>query len=341
MITAGDGATGLAALMDERSRFLDRFAEHARQTSEATGGLLAQTSTYAFHSPGKLLRPLLLLEACRAVGGNPDQLFPAAAGTEYGHVASLIHDDIIDGDDERHGRRTLHLEYDLGAAILTGDLLIFETFLSYTRCHDHGVSAELVLQAIRVLSSTCIEVCRGQALESSVAGDLDTTEALYLDLIRLKTASVCRAATQIGALLSGATEPAITALSRFGEYLGMTFQIVDDLLSYEGRAATLGKPVRSDLRNRRVTLPVILALQGGDLATRARIRDLFASAPAADTRAHAELVALLAGAHALERTRALAYRYTTLAEAQLEALPYSAARERLRALATLFVSRDQ
>ncbi len=141
MITAKEGADVFSTLLDERGRIRERLTLHTEQMARGTDGLLAEARSHALSTPGKLLRPLLLLEACRAAGGDPDVAFPAAAGTEYGHVASLVHDDIIDGDLERCGQDTVHVKYNLAAAILTGDLLIFETFLSYTYCHERGVTA--------------------------------------------------------------------------------------------------------------------------------------------------------------------------------------------------------
>jgi geranylgeranyl diphosphate synthase type I len=279
-----------------------------------------------------------MLAACRAAGGDPEQIFPAAAGTEYAHVASLIHDDIIDGDKERRGQPALHMKYNLGSAIVTGDLLIFETFLSYIQCYDRGVSAEAVLAAIRVLSLTSIEVCRGQALEETIAGDLTTTEQTYLRMIGLKTASVCRAATRIGALLSDAPDPVIEALGAYGDYLGVAFQIIDDVLCYEGHPAVVGKSLQSDLRNRRVTLPVIYALQSGSSAE--EIRALFSAEHEDEAQRHDRLTHLLTASRALDRARAQAYRYTTLAKQQLDLLPYSESRECLRSLADIYMARD-
>jgi geranylgeranyl diphosphate synthase type I len=304
------------------------------------GGYLAKTTEHVLSAPGKLLRPLLLLDACRAAGGDPECVFPAACGTEYGHVASLIHDDIMDGDEARRGQPSLHVKYNVPAAILTGDLLIFQTFLSYTDCMDSGVTAERVLKAIRTLSRTCIEMCQGQALEAAMVGKLETTEEAYLEMIRLKTASFCCAAARIGARLGGAEEDAIIALGNYGHYLGMAFQIVDDLLSYIGDKVALGKPVTSDMRNRRITLPIIYALQSRDRQVTQRIRVLFATETAMDAEAHGELLHILNASRSLDRARAVAYRYTTRAKQQLDLLPYSEARERLRALSEMFMSRD-
>jgi geranylgeranyl pyrophosphate synthase len=340
MATVRDEMVDFAALVEERTRIADFLAQHMREVLGERGCYLAQTTEHVLAAPGKLLRPLLLLDACRAAGGDPEAVFAAACGTEYGHIASLIHDDIMDGDEARRGRPTLHVTYSTPAAILTGDLLIFQTFLSYTDCVEQGVEAELILGAIRALSRTCIEMCQGQALEAVAAGRLDTTEEQYFEIVRLKTASFCATAAEIGARLGGADETAIIALSTYGHHLGMAFQVVDDLLCYTGDAGHLGKPPLSDIRNRRVTLPIIYAMQSRDLAVTSRMRALFRSADDAGEGAYAELLPLLRATRALDRTRNVAYRHTMKAQQALDRLPPSAARERLRGLATTCLSRD-
>ena len=339
MITAREDLGGFAALVDERSRVLEYIVQHLHETLGESAGFLAQTTDYVLSAPGKLLRPLLLIDACKAAGGDPELVFPAAAGTEYGHIASLIHDDIIDGDLERRGQASLHAKYTLPVALLTGDYLIFQTFLCYTQCEDRGVSAERVLRAIRTLSKTCMEMCEGQALEAQVAGDLTTNEATYLELIRLKTATFCQSAAAIGACLGGADDNVVEALSNYGTNLGMAFQIMDDILSYDGSSFMLGKPLSSDMRNARVTLPVIYALES-DPAVQEQVRQLFGSDTAQQPDAHTQLVHILLATRALDRARAVAYKYTLKAKQHLDLLPYTESRERLRALADVFLTRD-
>lgn len=340
MITVRHDAGDFAALADERAKILEYLANHLRETLGGAAGFLAETSDYLLSSPGKLLRPLLLLDACRAAGGDPDHVFPAAAGTEYGHIASLVHDDIIDGDTQRRGQPSLHTKYDVATALLTGDMLIFQTFLCYTHCEQLGVKAERVLAAIRALSTTCIDMCRGQAVEAQVSGNLDTPEEDYLELVRLKTASFCQAASYIGACLAEASDNVVACLAEYGHNLGMAFQIMDDNLSYNGSALLMGKPLTSDMRNKRVTLPIIYALQTGGLSARRRIQDFFESDEKTVNEKYAKLVRLLNDTRAIDRARALAYRYTVRAKHQLDCLDSTESRERLRSLADIFLTRD-
>lgn len=340
MIVTQEQADDVQAQLDEQEDLASYLRRQIYEQVGIHGGLLADTTAHALAVPGKLLRPRLLLDACEAAGGDPDRAFPAAAGTEYGHIASLIHDDIIDGDDRRRGQPALHVKYDVGGAILTGDLFIFQTFLSYTLCRDHGVSAERVVDAIRMLSSTCIEVCEGQALEARIAGNLDTEERTYLEMIRLKSASVCRAATQIGACLAEAPPEVVEALGAFGEKLGIAFQIIDDVLEYEGRSFRLGKPLHSDMANGRITLPIIFALGAGQAALRRRIAGLFAAARVDAPESYRDLAGLLTGSGALARARGCAEELIGQARDQLHRLPPSPARDRLETLADLVLTRD-
>lgn len=338
MGTVQEELSDFVAQTDQRSQIVDFLLQHTHDSLRSSDGKLIGALDYILSKPGKLLRPQLVLDACQAAGGDPDLVFPAAAGTEYGHLASLIHDDIMDGDHERRGQETLHVKYDISVPILTGDLLIFQTFLCYTQCFELGVSAENIVAAIRLLSTTCIEMCEGQSLEESIAGNLDIPEETYFEVIRLKTASFCRTAAQIGALLGGAKEEAIATLREYGSNLGTAFQIADDLLSYEGNSLRVGKPLNSDLRNKRITLPIIYALQSDTPRVREQIKELleFGDTP----HSYSQLVRILRSTRALDRSRALAFKYIVKAKQQLMLLPYSEARQRLQAVADMALERD-
>lgn len=344
MVAIKDGTDIFSPLADDRTRMAQRLAEHSRETIGDNAGLLALAVSHAVASRGKYIRALLLLDACRAVGGDPDMIFPAAMSAEFGHLASLIHDDIMDGDTQRRGQDTIHHRYGRDAAVLSGDAFIFMAFLGYVECHDQGADAERTLEAIRKLSLTCIAMCRGQALEAGIVGQPDTTEDVYFDVVRQKTAAFCRSVCEIGALMGGGDETAVGALGAYGDNLGMAFQIVDDVLCYDQDASALGKSTLSDLRNRRMTLPVIYALQAGTASQRDHIHALFKAQceDEASLRAqHAELTEIIRTTGGLERARAASQAYTQLARANLNILPLSDARDRLAALVTLLAMRDR
>jgi geranylgeranyl pyrophosphate synthase len=311
----------------------------ALQRSEQTlGSTLRDACLYAVGPQGKMMRPALMLEACRAVGGNPEQILPAVAGTEYGHTASLIHDDLIDGDGVRRGQEAVHRRFGLDYAVLGGDYLIFQTYHCFTRCALLGVPSDRVLRAIALLSATCMEMCEGQALEAELVGNCDVTRELYLNVIHLKTATFTASAAQIGAVLGGGREEEIQALGAYGKNLGMAFQVIDDLLCYTEKDDILMKPVVSDLANRRVTLPIIYALEDAAPAERGWLRALF-SAPKPDLSQQPALLDLLRRTGAVERARADAEQFAALARQHVETLAPTVSRDHLAALAGMAVHR--
>lgn len=302
------------------------------------GTTLVDACLYAVGPQGKMLRPALMLEACAAVGGNPAQILPAVAGTEYGHTASLIHDDLIDGDGVRRGQEAVHRRFGVDYAVLGGDYLIFQTYQCFTRCAALGVPADRVLRAIALLSETCMQMCEGQALEAELVGDTAVTRERYLKVIQMKTATFTASAAQIGAVMGGGDEPAIQALAQFGEHLGLAFQIVDDLLGYTESADTIRKPTASDLANRRVTLPIILALAEAPEAERRWIRDLFAQ-PHPDLAQLPRLMRTLRDCGAIERARAEALAAAEVAHRCLDDLPATRHRAHLAAMVDMAVQR--
>jgi geranylgeranyl diphosphate synthase type I len=206
---------------------------------------------YALLPAGKFLRPVMTMTAAEAVGGEPGEVLPAALAMEYLHVATLTHDDIIDGDMLRRGRPTVHVAHGLAQAIVTGDHLIFAAFTGIAECRAAGLRDPAVVESVAVLAEAGSDLCRGT----------------YLEMARLKTGALFRAVCQIGALLAGADSQQAAALGRYGSALGVAFQIRDDLILFADPAVS-DKSIGSDLANGRPTLPVLMAYQTGDEDTR-------------------------------------------------------------------------
>ena len=316
-----------------------RYLIQALKNSEQTlGSTLRDACLYAVGPQGKMMRPALMLEACRAVGGKPEQILPAVAGTEYGHTASLIHDDLIDGDGVRRGQEAVHRRFGLDYAVLGGDFLIFQTYHCFTRCAALGVPSDRVLRAIALLSATCMEMCEGQALEAELVGNCEVTRKLYLQVIHLKTATFTASAAQIGAVLGGGEEQEIAALGAYGKHLGLAFQVIDDLLCYTESDDVIKKPVVSDLANRRITLPIIYALELATPQQQHWLRDLFAASQP-DLTQQPALLELLQTTGAIDRARADAEQFAGMARRHVGALRPTASREHLAALADMAVHR--
>lgn len=222
---------------------------------------------YALLPAGKFLRPVMTMTAAEAVGGEPVQVLPAALAMEYLHVATLTHDDIIDGDMLRRGRPTVHVAHGLAHAIVAGDHLIFAAFTGIAECRAAGRRDPAVVESVAVLAEAGSDLCRGQMLEARLVGDITAEPDTYLEMARLKTGALFRAVCQIGALLGGADSEQAAALGRYGSDLGVAFQIRDDLILFADPEVS-DKPTGSDLANGRPTLPVLMAYQTSDADTR-------------------------------------------------------------------------
>ena len=222
---------------------------------------------YALLPAGKFLRPVMTMTAAEAVGGDPSEVLPAALAMEYLHVATLTHDDIIDGDMLRRGRPTVHVAHGLAHAIVTGDHLIFAAFTGIAECRAAGLRDPAVVESVAVLAEAGSDLCRGQMLEARLVGDITADPSTYLEMARLKTGALFRAVCQIGALLAGADSEQAAALGRYGSALGVAFQIRDDLILFADPESS-DKSTSSDLANGRPTLPVLMAYQTSDADTR-------------------------------------------------------------------------
>lgn len=218
-------------------------------------------------SPGKLLRPAAVLLVLDALGGDPSRAAPAAAAVQLVHDFSLLHDDIEDRSERRRDRPTLWTLVGVAQAINTGDGLHVLARLGVLRLRELGFEAATVLEAARELDDACLCLVRGQYADMAMEGRVDVSRARYLEMIEGKTAAMFATPFALGALLGGGSPATVDAFRRFGHHAGMAFQAADDLLGIWGDPAVTGKPANDDVRARKMTLPVIAALEaGGDEA---------------------------------------------------------------------------
>jgi geranylgeranyl pyrophosphate synthase len=332
-----DSAVADRALSDQPLDHVVATELQNRWAAEAS--LLGSMCHYALVPTGKLFRPVLLLESALAVGGELSSVLPAAVGAECGHVASLIHDDIIDGDDLRRGRASVQHKFGVGDAIVAGDALIFDMFAGLAQCRLTGVPEPRVVLALDAVARAGLDLCRGQSLEAELCRGLLFDADAYLRMARLKTASFFRGACESGAILGGGPPEWVEALASYGDSLGTAFQIYDDLLAYTSNTETMGKPDTSDVENGRLTLPVILAYQLCGPTDRQRI--MYCLESASDP---VEALTILSGL--LEQTGALAEAtkaardHAQHARDVLTSLPPTPSRDRLMYYAELVVSRN-
>lgn len=307
--------------------------------SAGSGGV-REAARYALLTPGKMLRPLLLVASTDAVGGDRRRVVPAALAVEYLHVASLVHDDVIDGDELRRGRLSVHTRYGTAEAIVTGDFLILTMLPALAECGRNGIPTVTVLEAIRVLAEAGMDMCLGQAKEIDLAGDPSCLVSDYEAMIALKTGALFRGACRAGAILGGAGAEHREAITRFAEHLGLAFQMHDDLLPYLVDPEGTGKPPISDARNLRPTLPVVVGYEVAGARDRKRFSDALGGGVSAE-EAYGLLREAVESTGALDRGRSRVEQEAALAREQLAALPDSAGADLLAAVLDVAVRRDR
>jgi octaprenyl-diphosphate synthase len=312
---------------DDLVRVEDLFAEQARSDVR----LVSEIGRYIQEGGGKRVRPALLLLASRLCGYPDQRAVVLAATVEFIHAATLLHDDIIDEATVRRGRRSVNSRWGNDVTVLLGDFL-------YTKSMAMALSQDN-LPILRLLSDVTLHMIEGEILEIERNGNMQVTEEDHLDLIRRKTADLFAACTRIGALLGDVDEKRKEALTSYGLNLGICFQMVDDLLDFTAEEETLGKPVANDLREGKVTLPMIFLLRGATAADAEKVRVVL------DDRGFGrvtreEIVRLARDHGALEEARALAESYAEAARADLLAFDRSPYRDALEALPGFILARD-
>lgn len=307
---------------------LEGVPQELRRIVEADFGLIAQVNSHLFQTQGKMFRPTLLLLADEATGGSDPRTITLAAVVELIHLATLVHDDSVDHSVLRRGMPTVNSLFSHQVSVIMGDYLYSRAVIELVRLDD--------LEPLRVLSRVTNEMTVGEMRQLLAHEPLEFSEESYDLLIQAKTASLLSGACEVGALLAAPAERA--ALRRYGEALGMAFQIVDDLLDYVGDPTITGKPAGSDLREHKVTLPLIAALPRMDRAGRRQVEALMDTAEPDDGQI-AEIVGAVAEAGGLDYARERALRLAEQADGELDALPPSPARDALRAAITYVVDR--
>lgn len=297
-------------------------SEHAPRIPEVT--------THLVEAGGKRLRPLLTLAAARLMGYAGPWHIHLAATVEFIHTATLLHDDVVDESRQRRGRPTANLLWDNKSSVLVGDYLFARAFQLMVEPGS--------MRVLDILASASATIAEGEVLQLTAAQDLRTSQAIYLQVIRGKTAALFAAATEAGAEIAGAGPAAVAALRDYGDALGIAFQIVDDLLDYGGSARETGKNTGDDFRERKVTLPVILAHARSNEAERAFWRRVIEKGDQREGDL-AEALAIMARHEALDATRTAALDWAARAQAALAGLPDHPVRAMLHDLAAYVVAR--
>jgi octaprenyl-diphosphate synthase len=319
-VSSQASATSLLELQAPVADGLAEVRQELQRLIEADFGLIAEVNTHLLQMQGKMFRPTLVLLAEAATGGTNPQATSFAAVVELIHLATLVHDDSVDHSVLRRGMPTINALFSHQISVIMGDYLYSRAVIELVRLED--------LSALRILSRVTNEMTVGEMRQLLAHDPLRFNEEDYDLLIRSKTASLMSGACEVGAL--GAPGAEREAMSRFGYHLGMAFQVVDDLLDFTADAEDTGKPSGLDLREHKVTLPLIHALPLMTAAQRRTVDDLMASAEPSDGAIHA-VIAAVTDCGGLEYARRRAQGFIEAAEADLAILEPSLARETLRA----------
>lgn len=301
----------------------DRMAsEHAPRIPEVTAHLV--------EAGGKRLRPMLTLAAARLCGYDGPYHVHLAATVEFIHTATLLHDDVVDESAQRRGRPTANLLWDNKSSVLVGDYLFARSFQLMTETNN--------MRVLAILANASATIAEGEVLQLTAAQNLATDEGIYLQVVRGKTAALFSAATQVGGVIATAPDAQVQALFDYGDALGIAFQIVDDLLDYQGDPNATGKNIGDDFRERKLTLPVIKAIAKGDAAERAFWTRTIEKGKQED--GDLEHALSLLNAHGtLDETKAEALAWAEQAKTALNSLPDHELTQLLRDLADYVVAR--
>jgi octaprenyl-diphosphate synthase len=314
------GTVTLAQLQQGLESRLQDVREELRRLIADNFSLITDVNAHLLQMQGKLFRPTVVFLVDEATGRRGSATSSLAAVVELIHLATLVHDDSVDHSVLRRGMPTINSLFSHQVSVIMGDYLYSRAVIELVRLGD--------IEPLRVLSRVTNEMTVGEMRQLLAHDRLRFTEAEYDLLIRSKTASLLSGAAEVGAL---AAAPQVrSAMARFGEYLGMAFQIVDDLLDFTETESVTGKPSGNDLREHKVTLPLIFALPRMTPAQQQRVQRLMDTPEPGDDLI-GEVVADVGAMGGLTYARERAQQFAARAEAELEVLPESPARETLRA----------
>jgi octaprenyl-diphosphate synthase len=324
-------AGSLGQLLGPIQKEIDHFERRLDEMLQADVEMVHDVARYMATLKGKRLRPALTVLGARATGCWDDRVIDAGVGVEMIHAATVVHDDVVDGADTRRGKASVNTKWNDHVAVLMGDFLLARALCLLV---DLGN-----LEALMAVSRATERLSQGEIFEFQIGLQADTREASYFAMVSDKTASLISAACRIGPLLAGAPREMVDALTSYGESLGQAFQIADDILDFTGDESTLGKPVGHDLRERKITLPLIKALATAPDAERTAIVGVLSDQEPAeeDWDRVFDFVARHDGVSAASAT---AHEYADRAQSCLEGLEPSVERSILETAVRLVVERD-
>jgi octaprenyl-diphosphate synthase len=325
-LSANSSSTAAAlALIADDMRGMDAVIE---RRLESDVPLVSQVSQYIVAAGGKRLRPALLLLMCGALGYRGDQRYNLAAVVEFIHTATLLHDDVVDESTLRRGRATANEAFGNPASVLVGDFLYSRAFQMMVEAGD--------MRVMQTLAEATNVIAEGEVLQLMNMHDATLSEDGYLRVIRSKTAKLFEASARLAALLAQSSMAVEQSCADYGQALGTAFQVIDDVLDYDGDVSEMGKNLGDDLREGKTTLPLIIAMQRCTELERAVIRRAIETG---GTDQMPQIIAIVQQTGALQATRDAAAAEAQRALDALQALPQNPYSNALGQLAAQLLQR--
>ena len=306
---------------------IDREVENALRSRIS---LIEEIGGHSLLGGGKRLRPLFFILSCHLCGYDDERLYRLSTIFEYIHTASLLHDDVLDNANTRRRKPSANHLWGNHAAVLEGDFLYSKSFCVAVEADN--------LAFLKLITDTTTQMAEGQILELLHANDWNMDKEMYLDIINAKTAVLISAACAGGGILSYADEGEVRSLENFGHLMGMAFQVMDDLLDYTANQAIFGKPVGNDIREGKITLPLIYALEEMQDREKRHVRDLFEQQEPSEEE-YRHLIDLVRKDDVLERVHTEAKKYVDEAALCLDGFLDSPIKESLLELNRFIIER--
>ncbi|MDN5347785.1 MAG: heptaprenyl diphosphate synthase component 2 [Clostridia bacterium] len=307
-----------ALISNEIEGDLKLVEEELLRQAQTPDPVLTQATVHLIQAGGKRLRPAFAILAAKACNGNLEEVLPLAVALEMAHMATLVHDDLIDASPLRRGKPTVWVKWGQELSLHAGDYLFARSLLLVAIYDDWRIPSRLAKVSVKMV--------QGEILQLDRAYDTSLTLREYLDRIYRKTALLISASCELGAVVAGAGEREIRSLRRYGHYVGMAFQLTDDILDLDADPEKLGKPVGSDLRQGVITLPAIYSLRKSKEARRLKA---LLSQNNKDDEEIAEAIKLIREAGGIAYAKEVTRRYLDWAKRALNALPPSKYRQAL------------
>ncbi|MEJ2024897.1 MAG: polyprenyl synthetase family protein [Deltaproteobacteria bacterium] len=312
--------------------YFDRIDREVEKALSSRVSLIEEIGGHTLLGGGKRLRPLFFILSCQLCGFQDENLYRLSTIFEYIHTASLLHDDVLDNANTRRKQPSANHLWGNHAAVLEGDFLYSKSFCVAVETRN--------LPFLKLITDTTTQMAEGQILELLHTNDWNISRDVYLDIINAKTAVLISAACSGGGIISSATERDVHSLQKFGHLMGMAFQMMDDVLDYTSEQAVFGKPVGKDIREGKITLPLIYALKEMPEPERKEIRDRFMQQRPSSDKNYEDLIDLVRRNGVLERVRSEAKEYVEEAALCLDGFSDSPARKNLLELNRFIIERS-